>query len=199
VAVTARQRGSSNDRGRAAAAHLWFAVLLFVALSLTTLQPLGEHDRWLGIGTVMLTVGLALWLPLRWLTPSVLLVWGLPFLVSRLVLDEPSETMFGSPALLQLAGLLFLGCGVSAMYRRVSEKRLQADESQSTQPVPIFDASRSHEAAALRTGRAQRRFPDLRLEPRDALRLYERLSRLRLELSETHGQLAVLIQNSGTD
>jgi hypothetical protein len=167
-------------------------VLLFAALSLATLQPLGEHDRWLGIGTVMLTVGLALWLPLRWLALSVLLVWCLPLLVAQIVAKEATEPFSEARALLQLAGLVFLGCGVSALYG-LSEKRLAANVSDGTQPPVAPGPTLSGVSAPLHIAKApatgQRRFPGLQLEPRDALRLYERLSHLRMELRETQDSL----------
>ncbi|HLG11030.1 MAG TPA: hypothetical protein VI876_04655 [Dehalococcoidia bacterium] len=191
--MRAKARGGSLSPAQNAAAHLWFAVLLFAGLTLPTLQPFGDDDRWLGIGTVMLTVGLATWLPLRWLAPLVVLVWGVPFLVSRLARGGSEAAAVNVEALVQLAGLLFLAGGVSAMYRQLTNGRAVASETEIVPLAPAVGADDDAEAPP--AAAAARRFPGLRLERRDAAALYERLSRLRQELGETQGQLASLVHN----
>jgi hypothetical protein len=191
----------SPDRQESIAGHLWFAALLFAGLTLPTLQPFGEDDRWLGIGTVMLTVALATWLPLRWLAPAVLVVWITPFVASRVVDDGFTDPGVDAEAVLQLLGLLFVAGGVSLAYRRLAAGSRaaaapapQAPQSEVSSPGPDADVSGAPLVPTL-APMLVRRFPGARLERREAASLLQRLSALRRELSETQGQLWGLVQD----
>jgi hypothetical protein len=188
---------ASGAQALSALAHILFAALLFAALTLPTLQPFGEDDRWLGIGTVMLTVGLATWLPLTLMLPFIVAAWGLPFLAWELSAEPgtPSQTPFSLEAAAQLAGLFFLGWGASVLYRSVIRSYAAATlgaraaatrQAESSPPlpgwsIPLVDASPKPRTA--------RRLSAQTLPTRDATVLLQQLALLRFELRETASHL----------
>lgn len=184
--MTNRAKSRGAGQAQQAAAHLGLALLAFAALTLPTLQPFGEDDRWLGIGTVMLTLGLATWLRLPWLAPGIALVWALPFIAARLFDETGRAEGITTEGWAQLAGLLFLGAGVSLAYQQLMGPRVQSPfASRAQSGLTEGRALDEQEDAQVLPRRPRRRFDGLGIDARDAASLLERLSRLRLDLRET--------------
>ena len=187
---------ASTAQALSALAHVLFAALLFAALTLPMLQPFGEDDRWLGIGIVMLIVGTATWLPPSLMVPFALAAWVTPFLVWELTNQpSPSQTPFSLEAAAQLAGLLFLGCGASVLYRSVIRAfASRAPRAQSAEPMPqpspdLLTVATAAEVPRSSYVRTARRLSTQTLRSQDAAVLLERLRRLRFELRETESHL----------
>lgn len=107
--------------------YLLLALALLTALSLVALHP--EADEALVVGVVMLTVGLAIWLPLPLLIPAIVAVWLIPPFVRDAVTG--GEGSMGRQGVI-LAGQLILGIATYTAYRLL---RRQPEPEPQLQPV----------------------------------------------------------------
>jgi hypothetical protein len=106
-------------------AYVLVGLLAFLGLSVISLPVEIEDDRWLRVGSVMLAVGLALWLRPTWLLPSVVLLALAPASVRGLLGEDPALD-WTVPA--SAAALVLLASGIRYLYVALTRRSLPQAE-----------------------------------------------------------------------
>jgi hypothetical protein len=184
-----------SDTDRAAGLYSILALLLFVGLILVALPAETGDERLLRTGSVIMTIGLSAWLPLRGLLVAVLLLWLTPF-ITREILGEADRIGWSEAG--ELLALTFLAVGFRYIYvatrgllGRLREGVAGAPVLAETRPSPLGETRSTSVTPSLRSSLSQRPLltAGARISQTDAEGILIRLSVLDVEVLETGHQV----------
>lgn len=187
---------SGGAAARLAGGYMLAASLLLVALALVTLPVEMEDDRWVRIGSVMVAVGIAVWLPLRWMLPAVFLLWLAP-LLARELLGEGRAIGWVEAA--ELAGFVFVAVAAHVLYALAAGRLSQQSSTNADlEPGGVESAAPAESTARTPAGTpwpgeasspgyqvTGYTWPHLGISRGEASRLIQRLKSLDDEVSRT--------------
>jgi hypothetical protein len=124
----------------AAHAYLLVALLILVALILTSLPVESDDDQWLRVGSITAVIGFSVWLRYRLLLPAALILALLPP-TTRMFLHEDRSA--GWILALELGGFVVLAAGSRFLYSASSALRRRRG-SVAENESPTSDAVARH-------------------------------------------------------